>query len=341
MSGVGNAAAAARTEALAQTERTREDRAQDTKHADHQASLYRGQTTFAHAHQAHAKLLANKARANKLRAKLAQARKQQAAKRGKFAAPRKTTAQALRPIRMQATLLRGMQPRTHGQRVTRDGGRGGQGGSGGHGGQDGQQRQGQGRGQRDGRDRRDGVARFAEQTRGVPTPGVATVASPATRAAHVTQAMQVTQATNAAQPGSHLPAHAGHDAHAFADACCDALLNLRAQLAAQPQASLDTALLHLARDALATRLAHGALAMPAEAMFARLAELSAQRNAAAQSRTTAPAPARADSTDRLGRFHLLAGLHLLMMTRPLRESAAARTDSTLAALDLRTRARDA
>lgn len=321
MSGVGNAAAAARTEALAQTGRTREDRAQDTKHADHQASLYRGQTTFAHAHQAHAKLLANKQRANKLRAKLAQARKQQAAKRGKFAAPRKATAQVLRPIRMPASMLRGMQQRPNGQRVTRDGGRGGQGG-GGHGGQEGQQEQGQGRGQRDGRDRRDGAARFTVQSRGVAAP-----------------AQSATHAANAAQTVTRISAHAAHDAHVFADACCDALLTLRAQLVAQPQANLDTALLHLARDAVATRLAHGALAMPGEAMFARLAELSAQRSNS--SNADAHVPTRADSNDRLGRFHLLAGLHLLMMTRPLRESAAARTESTLAALDLRTRERDA
>jgi hypothetical protein len=273
----------ARADAVAQTERAREQRTQNDARHDHQATLYRGHTNFTHAHRAHAKLLANKLRANKLRARLAQARKTRAARRGKFTASRKTNAPVLRHAHGHASALRGQLHRgASGARVTRDGGRGG-----GQQGQGGQQQQ---------RDERQQQRRERSWRRGIGE-AAGSVASVSMLAHSI-------------------------DAHdTLADACCDALLSLRDKLAANPHARIDSAILRLAREATAARLASDAPhAMGLEAIVTRLAERSNQH---------------AQASPRLAHFNLLAGLHLLMMERPLRASNTARSDNTLAALEAR------
>jgi hypothetical protein len=273
----------ARADAVAQTERAREQRTQNDARNDRQATLYRGHTNFTHAHRAHAKLLANTLRANKLRARLAQARKTRAARRGKFTTSRKTQAPVLRHAHGHSSALR---PHLHrgasGARVTRDGGRGG-----GQQGQGGQQQQ---------RDERQQQRRERSWRRGI---------------------------GEAATSGENVAmlAHRGGEHDTLANACCDALLSLRDKLAANPHARIDPSILRLAREATAARLASGTShTMGFDAIVARLAERSGKH---------------AQSSPRLAHFNLLAGLHLLMMERPLRRSNAARTDSTLEALESR------
>ncbi|MDR5759443.1 hypothetical protein [Caballeronia sp. LZ035] len=274
----------ARTEALAQAERAREDRAQHAAGSDHQASLYRGQTAFANAHRAHAKLLSNKLRANKLRARLAQARKPRMTKRGKFSASRKTAPQVLKHA--HASMQRSPLHRAGGSRVTRDGGRGG--------GQQGQN-QGQGQGQRQGQGQQQRDQDRRERSWRLSSLHAAPVASSAS-----------------ANLLDHTATH-------LADACCDALLSLRRQLQTNPHARIDSLLLRLAREATAARFAQGSLdAGSIEAIKERLIERSKKHGA--------PSARMAD-------FNLLAGLHLLMMQRPLRRSNQARTNATLHALD--------
>jgi hypothetical protein len=269
----------ARSEALAQTERAREDRTQNDAKADHQAALYRGQTTFAHAHRAHAKLLSNKLRANKLRARLAQARKARTTKRGKFNAPRKTHAQVLKHANAHASMLRSPMHRAGGLRVSRDGGRGGQQGQG-------QQGQGQSGGQQRDQNRRERSWRRSS-LQNVSTSAVKGI---------------------------------DHATTNIADACCDALLSLRRQLATNPHARIDTSLLRLAREATAARFAQG------ETDAGSIQEIKA--------RLIERADKHAATSARLESFNLLAGLHLLMMQRPLRRSNAARTGNVLNALEL-------
>jgi type III secretion regulatory protein HpaA len=287
MSAVTSHAAAARADALAQTERTREEHAQNDARADHQATLYRGHTTFTHAHRAHAKLLGNKMRANKMRARLAQARKARAARRGKFAAPRKTNAPMLRHANAHGALRSHLHRASHGLRVTRDGGRGGR--------QGGQQGQGQGQGQSHGDQQRDRRERSFKRA-------ASNVASADTT--HV-------QSINARD-----------SLHLLADACCDALLALRDELAENPHARIDMPILRLARDATVARLALNASHESGfDAIRTRLVERATKRGT--------------QTSPRLAHFNLLAGLHLLMMQRPLRRSNAARADNTLKALESR------
>jgi hypothetical protein len=289
----------ARADAVAQTERAREQRTQNDTRNDHQASLYRGQTNFTHAHRAHAKLLSNKLRANKMRARLAQARKTRATRRGKFAAPRKTHAPVLRHAG-HASMLRAHLHRAGGARVTRDGGRGG--GQGNHGGQQGQG----GQQQRDGRQQQ----RRERSWRRSASEASAPIAIDAVRAE---------QAMLTGKESTH--------PQALADACCDALLALRDTLAANPQARIDMSILKLAREATAARFAADVPpTLGLEAVVTRLAEHS--------SKAKHDEPA----SPRLAHFNLLAGLHLLMMQRPLRRSNAARADNTLAALETRNHA---
>lgn len=271
-----------RTEALAQAERAREDRAQHAAGSEHQASLYRGQTAFAHAHRAHAKLLSNKLRANKLRARLAQARKPRMTKRGTFSASRKTARQVLKHA--HPSMLRSAAHRASGSRVTREGGRGG-----------GQQGQSQGQGQGQGQQQRDPDRRERSWRR------------------------SSMHAVAVASPGS--ANLLDHTATHLADACCDALLSLRRQLETNPHARIDSLLLRLSREAIAARLVQGSLdAGSIDAIKAQLIERA--------DKDVAASPRMAD-------FNLLAGLHLLMMQRPLRRSNQARTHATLQALETR------
>jgi len=286
----------ARLESLAQIDRVREDRALNEGQTDRRAALYKGRTVFAHAHRAHAKLLANKLRANTVRARLAQARKTRAAKRGKFEAQRKPSAPVLKHGGAQASGLRSHLHRHNGMRVTRDGGRGGQGGQGN---QDGQQEPGQER--RDGREkqqRREFIKRSS--------------------AARASNASWLGAAFDRQEASTHAPT----------DACCDALLDLREQLATNPHARIDQPVLRIAREIVTARLS--AAAPEATQLAAVLARLGTR--AALRSNALAP---HAPGSSRLAHFNLLLGLHVLMMQRPLRQSSACRTSSTLAALEAR------
>jgi type III secretion regulatory protein HpaA len=119
---------------------------------------------------------------------------------------------------------------------------------------------------------------------------------------------------------AHSAAVFDHTTREIADACCDALLSLRRQLATNPHARIDASLMRLARDATAARFAQHALEGGSfEAIKAQLIERAEKH---------------APSSPRMASFNLLAGLHLLMMERPLRRSNASRMDSTLSALEL-------
>lgn len=322
MSRISHNPYAAAQDGLAQTERTRAEHGRDDARASHQAALFRGRTLFAHARNVSARLLANKQLAARLRARLAQARRKNAGKRARFAMPRKAIAQPAQQRGPHGTTRRGTSSPLSGLRVGRDGGRGGQrGGEQQSSQQDGNQQQ-QGRQQQQ-REREPGTRR---------APGALRVARRGAAAALL---------DDATVPG-WLAGALGHDAggareQAVADACCDALLAMRDELAAAPGTPLDARMYRVAREVTQARTWLGpSSATGFDAVRARLVERSRLRSAATGAGESHPADRAAPAVEpaaRIRHFNLLLGLQLLALERPAIGSRAARADSILASLE--------
>ncbi|WP_175846096.1 hypothetical protein [Burkholderia arboris] len=317
MSRISHNPYAAAQDGLAQTERTRDERVRDDARASHQAALFRGRTLFAHARNVSARLLANKQLAARLRARLAQARRKNAGKRARFAMPRKAIAQPAQPRGAHGTTRRGTSSPPSGLRVSRDGGRGGQrGGQQQSSQQNGNQQQQQGRQQQQ-REREPGTRRAPGALRVGRRGAAATLLDDATVPDWLAGAL----------------GHEGGGAReqAVADACCDALLAMRDELAAAPGTPLDARMYRVAREVTLARTWLGpSSAAGFDAVRARLVERSRLRGAATGAGESHPA---VEPAARIRHFNLLLGLQLLALERPAIGSRAARADSILASLE--------
>ncbi|RXV65765.1 hypothetical protein D1006_37770 [Burkholderia stabilis] len=320
MSRISHNPYAAAQDGLAQAEQARADRARDDTRATHQAALYRGRTTFTHAHRASAKLLANKLRAAKLRARLAQARRKNAGKRASFAMSRKALAQAPRQAGSSGATRRAMPKSLSGLRVSRDGGRGGQRGGG--------ERQSS---QQDGKQQQQGRQQQRQEQDARRVPGKLRVAHRGTGAALPDDATLPDWLNDALDHETD-----GAREQAVADACCDELLAMRDELAAAPEQRLDARMYRVAREVTLARTWLGASgATGFEAVRARLVERSRLRGAAAAAEDARHANQSTLATEPVSRvrhFNLLLGLQLLALERPTVGSRATRADSILASL---------
>ncbi|WP_322074574.1 hypothetical protein [Burkholderia cepacia] len=287
--------------------------------------MFRGRTTFAHARNASARLLANKQLAARLRARLARARRKNAGKRANFAMPRKAIAQPAQQRGSPGATRPGTSSPLSGLRVSRDGGRGGQrGGEQQSSPQDGNQQQ-QGRQQRErdpGARRARGTLRIANRVASSALPDDATVPD------------WLAGALDHEAGGAH--------EQAVADACCDALLAMRDELAGVPGTPLDARMYRVAREVTLARTWLGpSSATGFDAVRARLIERSRLRSAAKGADDSRPVNRTSPAVElvtRIRHFNLLLGLQLLALERPAIGSRSTRTDSILASLEAGTNA---